>query len=156
MVHQKTDFPALLQFLHKLYEEKIPFNKVFKLQITYLKEDDICIKIEMKDELIGNYEYRMLHGGVISSVLDITGGAIASIGVLKKLEGRPLEEITKRLYKIGTINLRVDFLRPGRGNYFLSTGSIMHMGNKVVVIRTSLHNDQKVLIAVGTGTYMLG
>ena len=85
MVHQKTDFPALLQFLHKLYEEKIPFNRVFKLQITYLKEDDICIKIEMKDELIGNYEYRMLHGGVISSVLDVTGGAIASIGVLKKL-----------------------------------------------------------------------
>ncbi len=67
------------------------------MQVTSLKEDDVCIKIEMKDELIGNYEFGMLHGGVISSVLDITGGAIASIGVLKKLEGRPFEEITKRL-----------------------------------------------------------
>ncbi len=118
MVDQKTDFPALLQFLIKFYEEKIPFNKVFNLQITYLKEDNICIKIDMKDELIGNCEYRMLHGGVISSVLDLTGGAIASMGVLKKLEGRPLKEITKRLYKIGTIDLRVDFLRPGRGKLF--------------------------------------
>lgn len=97
MVHQKTDFPTLLQFLHKVYEEKIPFNRVFELQVTSLKEDDVCIKIEMKDELIGNYKYKILHGGVISSVLDVTGGAIASIGVLKKLEGRPIEEITKRL-----------------------------------------------------------
>ncbi len=33
MVHQKTDFPTLLQFLHKLYEEKIPFNRVFNQKV---------------------------------------------------------------------------------------------------------------------------
>ncbi len=156
MVKQKTDFAALLKFLKKMYEEKIPFNKVFQLQITSLKEDDVCIKIDMNDKFVGNVEYRMLHGGVISSVLDVTGGLIASIGVVKKLTGRPLEEITKQLFKIGTVDLRVDFLRPGRGNHFLSTGSIMRMGNKVVVIRMSFHNDREHLIAVGTGTYMLG
>ena len=134
MIDPKTDFAALLLFLQDLYEEKIPFNKALELQIMSLKED----------------------GGVISSVLDVTGGAIVSVGLLKKMAGRPFEEIAKRIFRIGTIDLRIDFLRPGQGNYFLSTGSIMRMGNKVVVTRTTLHNDKEVLIAVGTGTYMLG
>ncbi len=151
-----TDFVALLQFLKEMYEEKIPFNKILDLQIISLEENKVCMKIGMKKELIGNYKHGMLHGGVISSVLDVTGGAIVSAGILKKMAERPFEEITKRIFKIGTVDLRVDFLRPGQGNYFLSTGSVMRMGNKVVVTRTALHNDQEILIAVGTGTYMLG
>ena len=156
MINPKTDFAALLQFLQDLYEEKIPFNKALGLQIISLKEDNVCIKLEMKEKLVGNYKYGMLHGGVISSVLDATGGAIVSVGLLKKMVGCQLEEIFNRITKISTVDLRIDFLRPGQGNYFLSTGSIMRMGNKVVVIRTTLHNDKEALIAVGTGIYMLG
>ena len=156
MIDPKTDLAALLQFLQTIYEEKIPFNKALELQIMSLKEDNVCIKLEMKEKLVGNYKYGMLHGGVISSVLDATGGAIVSVGMLKKMVGCQLEEIVNRISKISTVDLRIDFLRPGQGNYFLSTGSIMRMGNKVVVTRTSLRNNKEVLIAVGTGTYMLG
>jgi len=156
MINPKTDFAALLQFLQDIYEEKIPFNKALELQIMSLKEDNVCIKLEMKEKLVGNYKYKMLHGGVISSVLDVTGGAIVSVGLLKKMAGHPFEEIAKRMFRISTVDLRIDFLRPGQGDYFLSTGSIMRMGNKVVVTRTTLHNDKEALIAVGTGTYMLG
>ncbi|MEA3427974.1 MAG: thioesterase family protein [Thermodesulfobacteriota bacterium] len=156
MVDQKTDFTELSRFLQDVYEEKIPFNKELGLKIISLKEDNVCIKLEMKEKLVGNYKYGMLHGGVISSVLDATGGAIVSVGILKKMVGCRLEEIFNQITKISTVDLRVDFLRPGQGNYFLSTGSIMRMGNKVVVIRTTLHNDKEALIAVGTGIYMLG
>jgi len=156
MIDQKTDFTELSRFLQHVYEEKIPFNKALGLQIISLKEDNVCIKLEMKEKLVGNYKYGMLHGGVISSVLDATGGAIVSVGMLKKMVGCQLEEIFNRITKISTVDLRIDFLRPGQGNYFLSTGSIMRMGNKVVVIRTTLHNDKEALIAVGTGIYMLG
>jgi len=156
MINMKTDFAALLKFLQDLYEEKIPFNRLLGLKIMALEEDNVCIKLEMKEEFVGNYKYGMLHGGVISSVLDVTGGAIVSVGVLKKMAGSPFEDIAKRIFRIGTVDLRIDFLRPGQGNYFLSTGSIMRMGNKVVVTRTALRNDKDVLIAVGTGTYMIG
>ena len=156
MIDQKTDFTELSRFLQSVYEEKIPFNKALGLKIISLKEDNVCIKLEMKEKLVGNYKYGMLHGGVISSVLDATGGAIVSVGLLKKMVGCQLEEIFNRISKISTVDLRIDFLRPGQGNYFLSTGSIMRMGNKVVVIRTTLHNDKEALIAVGTGIYMLG
>ena len=88
--------------------------------------------------------------------LDVAGGIAAWLGVLKKLQGDPLEEIVERFSKIGTIDLRIDYLRPGRGNYFLATGSILRTGNKVAVTRMELHNDEELLVAVGTGTYIVG
>ena len=106
--------------------------------------------------MIGKYIQGTLHGGVISSVLDVTGGAIVTVGVLKQMAGQSAEAIEEKVYKIGTVDLRIDYLRPGRGEYFESTGSILRIGNKVVVTRSSLQNDNGILIAVGTGTYMLG
>jgi uncharacterized protein (TIGR00369 family) len=67
-----------------------------------------------------------------------------------------MEELGKRMAKIGTIDLRVDYLRPGKGQYFLATGTILRKGSKVAVVRTELCNEGKVLIAAGTGTYLVG
>jgi len=97
-----------------------------------------------------------LHGGVISAALDTAGGFMAGIGLMKKPDDLQDEQILKRLLKMGTIDLRVDYLRPGKGKYFLATGSIMRMGKKVAVTRMKLHNDEGLLIAVGTGTYLVG
>ena len=109
----------------------------------------------MREELIGNFMRGILHGGVISSVLDLTGGLIASVELLKHLQGGELEEIARRLGRIGTIDLRVDYLRAGKGDFFMATGSVLRRGNKVAVIRTELCNDQELLIAAGTGTYLV-
>ena len=145
-----------LQMLRKLYEQKIPFNKVLGLKIESLKLEDVRVKFEMKDAFIGNYVQGILHGGVISAVLDTTGGLTASLGVLQKMAGRTVEEFGKSLTKIGTIDLRIDYLRPGKGSYFVAAGSIMRAGRRVSVTRMELCNDQNVLIAVGTGTYIVG
>ena len=153
MGNQKTAFRELLDLLPGFIEEQIPFNKVLGLQVETLDMDNVGLKIEMKEELIGNPIKGILHGGAICSVLDVTGGTTAAMGVLKKMVGRPFEEIGKRLLNVGTIDLRVDYLRPGRGKYFLATGSVMRTGQKVAVVRMQLHNDEDVLIAVGTGTY---
>jgi len=156
MPDQKKSFDKIWQILCELYERKIPFNKVLGLQIESLKMDDVRVKLEMKDAFIGNYVHGILHGGVISAVLDTTGGLTASLGVLQKMVGQTAEEIGKRLTKIGTIDLRIDYLRPGKGKYFVATGSIMRAGRRVSVTRMELYNDEKVLIAVGTGTYIVG
>jgi uncharacterized protein (TIGR00369 family) len=156
MSDQKKNSEKIRQILREMYERKIPFNKVLGLKIESLKMEDVRVKFEMKDAFIGNYVQGILHGGVISAVLDTTGGLTASLGVLQKMAGRTAEEIGKSLTKIGTIDLRIDYLRPGKGNYFVATGSIMRAGRRVSVTRTELYNDQHVLIAVGTGTYIVG
>jgi uncharacterized protein (TIGR00369 family) len=110
----------------------------------------------MRADLIGNYFLETLHGGVISAVLDATGGLSVSVSLLEKLQGEPEEEIEKRMARIGTIDLRVDYLRPGRGKTFRAVSAIMRTGRKVAVTRMELHNDESVLVAVGTGTYIVG
>ncbi len=142
------NFNELLQGFFEIYEKQIPFNRVLGLKLDSISENDACIKFEMKDELIGNFVDGVLHGGVISAVLDTVGALTASAGILKGMKSLEIDQILK-----GTIDLRVDYLRPGKGIYFLATGSIIRMGNKVVVVKMELHNDQKLLIAIGTGTY---
>ena len=146
----------LLQLLKEITEEKIPFNKLIGMKIETLDLDKIGIRFEMRPELVGNFTRGNLHGGVISSVLDVTGGMVAWIGIMKKMEGQSFDEISERFNKIGTIDIRVDYLRPGLGEYFIATGSTLRTGNKVSVSRMELHNDKGIQIAVGTGTYVVG
>ncbi len=146
----------LLQLLKEITEEKIPFNKLIGMKIETLDLDKIGIRFEMRPELVGNFTRGNLHGGVISSVLDVTGGMVAWTGIMKKMEGQSFDEISERFNKIGTIDIRVDYLRPGLGEYFIATGSTLRTGNKVSVTRMGLHNDKGILIAVGTGTYVVG
>ncbi|MCP4607118.1 MAG: hotdog fold thioesterase, partial [Planctomycetes bacterium] len=71
-------------------------------------------------------------------------------------EGQPLEKQTKRISKIGSIDMRIDYLRPGTGKEFTAKGKILRTGRKVAVSRMELWNEEDKLIAVGTGTYTVG
>jgi len=156
MLNPMMPTEKLLQLLKEITEEKIPFNKLIGMKIETLDLDKIGIRFEMRPELVGNFTRGNLHGGVISSVLDVTGGMVAWTGIMKKMEGQSFDEISERFNKIGTIDIRVDYLRPGLGEYFIATGSTLRTGNKVSVTRMELHNDKGILIAVGTGTYVVG
>ncbi len=156
MNEQRSNVLELLEFVRIMYEEKIPFNKDLGMKIESLEPGDIRIKFKMEDRLIGNYMRSVLHGGVISSVLDATGGLIAIVRLLEKMADQPIEEFEKRFRRMGTIDLRIDYLRPGQGRYFIASGSIMRSGRRVSVTRMELHNEKDLLIAVGTGTYVVG
>ena len=145
-----------LSILKEIYQNSMPFNRLLEIQIVSLTATDIKVRIDMREQLIGNFVHEMLHGGVISAVLDLTGGLIASVELLKQLNDMPNEELARRLARIGTIDLRVDYLRAGKGNHFLASGSTLRHGSKVAVVRTDLHNDQGILIAAGTATYQVG
>jgi uncharacterized protein (TIGR00369 family) len=83
------------------------------------------------------------------------GGLVAFLGVLRTMEGQPAPVMAARFAKIGTIDLRIDYLRPGIGRCFVATGYVLRAGKKVAVTRMELHNEQRQLIAVGTGAYMI-
>jgi uncharacterized protein (TIGR00369 family) len=110
----------------------------------------------MREDLIGNVFHRTLHGGVISSVLDAVGGLTASASLMVRAAGLSEEKVKAMFARVGTIDLRVDYLRPGRGDRFTASGRIMRSGRKVAVVRMEMHNEDGLLVAVGTGTYMVG
>jgi len=155
MTEQKINYSDLRELLWEVYEKRIPFNRILGIKIEHLDADNVCVKIDMKKELIGNYVKGILHGGVISSIIDVTGGLATSAAILEKMEGYSIEEIITRFTKLSTVDLRIDYLRTGTGKHFLSKGSVLRTGNKITVIKTEFRNDQGLLIAAGTGTYLI-
>ena len=151
-MRERTEVDEVLTIIHEVCEN-IPFNKVLGLAVESLDFDRPSVKLTMRPELIGNFIRGSLHGGVISSTLDFMGGLVAFLGVLRTMQGQPAQAMAERFAKIGTIDMRIDYLRPGIGTHFIATGYVLRTGKKVAVTRMELHNDKGQLIAVGTGAY---
>ena len=154
-MEELTNDGALFDVINDIFNRKIPFNKVLGLKVDSIRYDRVAVRFDMRDELIGNYMRGSLHGGVISSVIDVTGGLSAFMGIQERLSDATPEAKLEHFERLGTIDLRVDYLRPGLGKWFVSTGYSLRTGRKVAVTRIELHNDEEDLIAVGTGSYVV-
>lgn len=136
---------------------QVPFQQLLGLEITQFSGRLSEVRFRWKDELIGNMPQRILHGGVTSTALDTAGGVVVIACLVERLAGQiSAEELMVQVAKCGTIDLRVDYLRPGRGKEFICTAAIIRSGNKVAVARMEMHNEDGTHIAVGTGTYLVG
>jgi uncharacterized protein (TIGR00369 family) len=142
------DRKVWLESLRERFSQN-PFHRLLGLKADCYDVENGCISFDMREELVGNPDLGILHGGLIATILDIEGGFLLA------LDGSWHEAITEPLQKEkgGTINLHVDYLRPCRGHKFLASGHILHNGNKIAVVHTELRNEQDDLIAVSTGTY---
>lgn len=147
---------VILDLMKVIYEENMPFNKYLGIKIDSISTDGVVVRIDMRDHLIGNFDKKILHGGVISAILDFTGGVIAQIHVLNEMKDASMEKLVKRFTSMGTIDMRIDYIRPGKGKHFLATGHILRLGHRVAVTRTEFVNEEGILIAVGTSTYIVG
>ena len=155
----EPELENILNAVKEAFTEHMPFNRHIGIKVDSLKENSARLSFDMKDELVGNYITGVLHGGVISTVLDavgaITGIARFAINAFKKSNGFE-ENPLSALSGSGTIDMRVDYLRPGRGKHFIASSTTLRAGSKLTVTRMELRNDKDELIAVGTGAYIIG
>jgi len=147
--------PEISALLRRIFAEQICFNRFLGLEIVTVERAPVAVAVDMRGDLVGNFTRGVLHGGVISTCLDVAGGLAAFREVAVRMEAAPVDEVAARFGRIGTIDLRVDYLRPGLGRRFTATAHIMRHGNKVAVARMELHNERAQLIAAGTGAYVV-
>ena len=147
--------PAFISGLKELWEEKIVFNTVLGLKITALGPERVSARITMRRELIGHYSYDRIHGGVISAGLDGMGGlaVMAAIGA-RHMDEAPAARL-QRFSKLSTIDLRVDYLRPGIGEYFDLHAQVMRLGSRVASTRMEFCGADGKLLSTGAAAYML-
>ena len=141
--------------IKEIFEDSVPFNKFLDVKVSELETGDPKLMINMRKDFVGNFVRGNLHGGVTSCLLDVIGGIVAFVDVVQRREIKSTEDRIEQFSKMGTIDIRVDFLRPGFGDQFIASGYVLRTGNKVAVTRMELHNDAGVLIAVGTGAYVI-
>ena len=147
--------PEFIAGLKDIFEQRIVFNRVLGLRIDTLSGDAVSGTIAMREELIGHYGHRRLHGGVISAGLDSMGGlaVMAAIGA-RHMDEPPMDRL-HRFAKLGTIDLRVDYLRPAVGERFALKAQVLRLGSRVASTRMEFLGADGTLLATGAAAYIV-
>ncbi|MFT5895349.1 MAG: hypothetical protein ACI8VW_002223 [bacterium] len=145
----------LSEAITTLFEHKISFNEFLGFKIVQRDPLPVLIRFEMRPELVGHFLYGRLHGGVISSVLDVVGGLAVFQGIANFHAHESCDEIMQRFAPLSTIDMRVDYLRQGIGQTFTAEANVVRLGRRVAVCSMRLSNEENILIATGSATYMV-
>ena len=137
------------------FERRIPFNAVLGLKVLSLKPGDVRLRFEMKPDLVGAYNFGRLHGGAICTALDALSGMALIVAVAERHPGETALQVMQRSARMGTIDLRVDFLRQGLGAWFDASGDVLRLGGRVGSVHSRLVNDQGELIATATASFIV-
>jgi uncharacterized protein (TIGR00369 family) len=147
--------PEFIRAITKIFEKDIVFNRTLGLKITSVTPQGVTGHIAMRPELVGHPSYNRIHGGVISAGLDAMGG----LAVLAAIGARHMDEaIEARLHrfaKLGTIDLRIDYLRPGIGDHFALRAEVMRLGSRVASTRMEFLGPDGKLLSTGAGAYII-
>lgn len=134
-----------LSLLKAVAEQYIPFNRFLGLEATLLERGRARLEIPFREELIGDWMRPALHGGVISMLADTAGG----ITIWTALEN-PAS-------RVSTIDLRIDYLRPGKLERLIAEGTVVRAGRSVGVadIRLFHPGSEDETVATGKGVYAI-
>lgn len=147
--------PEFIAGLKYIFEEAVVFNQFLGLKVTEVLPDAVSARIAMRPELVGHYLYNRAHGGVISAGLDNIG----ALAVMAAIGARHMDEAPElrlqRFGKLGTIDLRVDYLRPGIGEHFDLHAQVMRLGSRVASTRMEFCGADGKLLSTGSGVYIM-
>jgi len=128
--------------LRELFLDRIPFNRVLGIRIVELAPGRALFSVPFRPELVGDPTRPALHGGVISAAADACGGCAVWSAVGDD-------------DRVSTIDLRVDYLRPGRLEELQCLGDVLRVGNRVGVAKISVFHPASPgeLVAEAKGVY---
>lgn len=146
-----SDIDILLPQLCQAFNHS-PFYAHCGMQMRVV-EQQIEAYVAMNPNLIGNVAYQILHGGVAATVLDSIGGISAMVELYKKAQPEDMLETSKKASRLATVDMRVDYLAPGRGQYFIARAETLRLGRKGCTMRMTLTNDEGKAIATAIASY---
>ena len=141
--------------LADLFQRRISFNQTLGLEIESARAPRPRMRFAMRPELVGHYLYGRLHGGVISAALDAMGGFALMVAIGEKHADENTAQVLHRFAKMGTIDLRVDYLRPGMGASFFATAEVTRLGGRIGSTQMRLENEEGTLIATAAAAYVI-
>jgi uncharacterized protein (TIGR00369 family) len=145
-----------LEGFRQIYEEKIVFNQILGLKLTRIEPTGVVeARIDMRHDLVGHFAYNRIHGGVISAALDAIGSAsVMAALAAKHLDETPAKRL-ERFAKLGTIDLRIDYLRPGIGEHFIIHAECLRVGSRVGTSRMEFRGPDGTLMSAGAAAYIV-
>ena len=145
----------LVAAITDLFERRITFNGLLGFGVESFDGTRVRIGFDMRPELIGHFLHGRLHGGVISAALDVAGGLAVMRGIASYHAHESAPEVLQRFAHLGTIDLRVDYLRQGIGERFVAEAETVRLGRRIAASAMRLTNERDTLIATGNATYIV-
>lgn len=118
--------------------EVSPFQQFFNLRAKKTGDGEVEVVFPFRPEFCRAGDSDMIHGGVISTLIDIAGDyAVAAV-----VGGG-----------VPTIDLRIDYLRPAVGTDLTAKARAVKVGRTVAVADVEVFDDQGRMVAAGRGAY---
>ncbi len=128
---------ALIAF----FQNGIPFNAWLGMKVERLEDGECTLRVPFRPELVGDPLRPALHGGVLSTTADAAGG-LAVFSKAMSLETR-----------VSTVDIRVDYLRPGRLTDLWCDARVIRLGNRVAVTTMVVRQEGDHVAAECRGVY---
>lgn len=128
----------------RAFIDAVPHNHALGMQVESMERGAAVFRLPYRADLVGNPESGVLHGGVVTALLDACSGA----AVFSALP---------RLSPIATLDLRCDFLRPAEPLRELVARAECYRLTRNVAFTRALahHGDATAPVAAAAGTFML-
>jgi uncharacterized protein (TIGR00369 family) len=128
----------------RAFIDSVPHNHALGMEILSMDRDGAVFRLPYRADLVGNPETGVLHGGVVTALLDACSGAAVFAAM-------------SRLVPIATLDLRVDFLRPAEpGAALIAHATCYRLTRNVAFTRAVAHHgDRDAPVAAAVGTFML-
>lgn len=116
-----------------------PFHRWLGLTIRSCSSEQLQLEMPWREEIVSNPMIGSAHGGVIASLIDLTGlYTLLSQGAAAK----------------ATADLRVDYHRPATSGPLVATGQVVKIGKQICVAEARVAGPDGKLIASGRGAYI--
>lgn len=137
---------ATAGFLERLrvgFAERIPHVAVMGIRIEAVSRACAMARLPCRPEFIGDTLRRVIHTGVVTSLVDSVCGLAVSARI-----GAP--------QAVATLDLRVDYLRPSRGDAdLLCRAECYRLATHVAFVRARVWQDDPAApVAEGLATFM--
>ncbi|MEM8792295.1 MAG: PaaI family thioesterase [Pseudomonadota bacterium] len=122
----------------------IPHSKDIGMRMHYAENGVAILSVPWAARLVGDPESGILHGGVVTALLDTACGA----AVMAR---------SKRPASTATLDLRIDYMRPARkGARILCRAECYRMTRSIAFTRaTAYHDDNEDMVATASGAFMI-
>lgn len=120
--------PELFDAIGRFFAEEIPFNRFLGMRLDAMEPGFARLSLPFREELVGDPIRPALHGGVIATLLDTCGGAAL------------WSQLTMG-DRVSTVDIRVDYLRPGRLEGLIAEGRVRRVGNRMGVVAVAAFHE---------------
>jgi len=123
----------------------LPQVRALGIEVVAVEHGRCTVALDYRPQLVGNPETGVLHGGVVTTLLDTAAGIAAYAGLAHRAS-------------LATLDMRIDYLKPARPHErLLGVAELYRLTRNVAFVRAHAHqHDAADHVAHCAAAFMVG